>query len=224
MIMRDLMIMSRIRIGCCVALSLLLLAFSGSAWGDEDGPRTFLIPEAAKSWKRQYLSAARSIWGLDLPSWLAAQVEQESGWRDGLTSSAGARGLCQFIPATARSIEDQYEDLAEWGRYSPQWCFYAQNLLMRDLYQTFHKNGRDNCNGIKFAGSAYNGGPTMLNREIALCTVDPDCDNDKWSENVATKNARANWAWRENRTYVQRITAREAAYALGGWGIPYCKE
>lgn len=167
------------------------------------------------------MKATRQVWGLEAPAWLAAQVGQESGWRDGLTSSAGARGLCQFIPATAAGIEQQYVGLAGWGRYSPTWCFYAQALLMRDLFADYRPD-RDRCNAIQFAGSAYNGGPTMLGREIALCHVDPDCDARFWDESVATQNARAGWAWRENRAYVFRITQREPLYAAAGWGARYC--
>lgn len=179
------------------------------------------VPPEARAWKRQYLGAARQVWGLDLPAWQAAQVGQESGWRDGLTSSAGARGLCQFIPATAAGVERQYAGLESWGRYSPRWCFYAQSLLMRELFHDYRPD-RDECSAIAFAGSAYNGGPTMLRREIALCVTDPICDHEHWSENVETKNARAGWAWRENRSYVHRITVREPVYAASGWGRAYC--
>lgn len=91
---------------------------------------------------------------------------------------------------------------------------------MRDLYREFGK-GIERCDGIRFAGSAYNGGSTMLNREIALCVVDKDCDPETW-EGVATKNARAGWAYRENRGYVFRITQRERMYAATGWGSAYC--
>lgn len=201
-----------------VGLLLSLLVWSPLAYSQI----TYSVPLEADQWKRQYLNQARQVWGLDLPAWLAAQVGQESGWRDGLRSSAGAQGLCQFIEATAVGIERQYAGLASWGRYSPRWCFYAQNLLMRELFHDY-RDIRDGCNAIKFAGSAYNGGPTMLGREVALCVVDKTCDREHWDENVAVKNARAGWAWRENREYVTRITQREAAYAATGWGRVYCR-
>ena len=156
-----------------------------------------------------------------MPAWLAAQVGQESSWRDGLTSSANAKGLCQFIEGTAEGIEKQYAGLAAWGRYSPGWCFYAQALLMRDLYQDYQKD-RTRCNAIRFAGSAYNGGPRMLARETAICVTHSQCNAYDW-EDVSKHNARAPWAFTENRNYVKRITEREGTYAKLGWGVEYCK-
>src|SRR5687768_7077731 len=138
---------------CSAALALLLwacLLFPSPSSGE--------VPHEARVWKRQWIGTMRQIWGADTPAWMAAQIGQESGWRDGLTSSASAKGLCQFIAPTAAGVERQYEGLASLGRYSPKWCFYAQGLLMRELYQDYDED-RDRCNGIKFAGSAYNGGP-----------------------------------------------------------------
>lgn len=92
---------------------------------------------------------------------------------------------------------------------------------MRDLFKNYRPD-RDRCNGIKFAGSAYNGGPTMLGREVAICKTHKTCDTEHWDENVSTMNARAAWAWKENRGYVFRITQREEGYAKDGWGTAYC--
>jgi soluble lytic murein transglycosylase-like protein len=192
-----------------------LLAWSPLAFS------AFDIPLEADRWKRQYLDQVNQVWGLRTPAWLASQVGQESSWRDGLQSSAGARGLCQFIEGTAEGIEKQYSGLAAWGRYSPRWCFYAQALLMRDLYGDYEEK-RTRCNAIRFAGSAYNGGPRMLARETAICLTHEDCDPYDW-EGVAKHNARASWAYRENRDYVRRITERESIYAALGWGVHYCK-
>ena len=47
--------------------------------------------------------AAHTQWGLDAPvATLAAQVQQESGWRPVAVSQVGAQGMAQFMPATAR--------------------------------------------------------------------------------------------------------------------------
>lgn len=197
-------------------MALWLLACSPSAYSQ------LTVPPAAAEWKRLFTNAYRNVWGLAPPAWLGAQIGQESGWRDGLTSSAGARGLCQFIHATAGGIESQYSGLAAWGRYSPEWCAYAQALLMRDLYRDYQP-GRTRCDGIKLAGSAYNGGPAALNREIGLCGQDRNCDPTKWTGHVERKHSRAGWAIRENRGYVARITAREPVYAAAGWGVRFCR-
>jgi len=206
-----------------LASSLLAFSASLSAYSAPAEQLThFEIPRAASQWKKAWLKAQREVWGLRHPAWLAAQVGQESGWRDGLTSRVGARGLCQAMPATARGMERLYPDLQSLGRYSPQWCFRFQALLMRDLFRTY-KDVRDDCNAIKFAGSAYNGGPGMLNREIGLCHKDKDqgCRYEEWAH-VSKRNARAMWAFEENRDYVYRISLRSKFYAAAGWGAYYC--
>ena len=56
--------------------------------------------------KKQYLPAAVAAaqkYGLD-PVMFAAQIEQESGWNPAAKSKAGARGLGQFMPATAKAL------------------------------------------------------------------------------------------------------------------------
>lgn len=60
------------------------------------------VPPEASRYRLQLLRAAHGQWGLDAPvAALAAQVHQESGWRPDAVSRAGARGLAQFMPATA---------------------------------------------------------------------------------------------------------------------------
>lgn len=59
-------------------------------------------PPSAKKYRGQLLRAAHSQWGLDAPvAALAAQVHQESAWQPAAVSHVGARGLAQFMPATA---------------------------------------------------------------------------------------------------------------------------
>jgi len=59
-------------------------------------------PRAAQPYRLQLVIAAHAQWGLDAPvAALAAQVHQESGWRPAAVSRVGARGLAQFMPATA---------------------------------------------------------------------------------------------------------------------------
>lgn len=60
------------------------------------------VPPAAQAYRAQLVRAAHGHWGLDAPiAALAAQVHQESGWRPEVVSHVGARGLAQFMPATA---------------------------------------------------------------------------------------------------------------------------
>ena len=61
------------------------------------------IPARAHQYRRMLTQQAYAQWGLDAPiAALAAQVHQESAWRPEAVSRVGARGLAQFMPATAR--------------------------------------------------------------------------------------------------------------------------
>jgi soluble lytic murein transglycosylase-like protein len=55
------------------------------------------------------------------PALIEAVVWQESRWRDGAVSSAGARGLAQLMPGTAREMgvdpDDPYANLEGGARY-----------------------------------------------------------------------------------------------------------
>ena len=61
------------------------------------------IPRAAQQYRATLVRAAHATWGLDAPvAVFAAQVHTESWWRNDTVSHAGAQGLAQFMPATAR--------------------------------------------------------------------------------------------------------------------------
>lgn len=61
------------------------------------------VPEAAAQHRLTLVREAHGQWGLTAPvPALAAQVHQESGWRADAVSRVGAKGMAQFMPATAR--------------------------------------------------------------------------------------------------------------------------
>lgn len=191
----------------------------GFSFGDAGAS---MIPREARALKREFVAVNRQIWGPENPAFLAAQVDAESGWVDGLTSSAKARGICQFIEGTAAGAEKKWQsDLAGLARYSPRWCLRAQSRLMKEEYDRWIV-GRGQCSAILFSASAYNGGPSRLAAETFLCADDEDCAADRWFGNVARKKARAQWAIDENRAYVMRIFQSEPSYADDGFGILFC--
>lgn len=60
------------------------------------------VPAAAQPHRALLVRTANSIWGLGAPvAVFAAQVHQESAWKPEAVSRVGARGLGQFMPATA---------------------------------------------------------------------------------------------------------------------------
>jgi soluble lytic murein transglycosylase-like protein len=78
------------------------------------------------------------------PSLIEALVWQESRWRQGAVSSAGARGLAQLMPGTARYLgvnpDDPFQNLEGGARY------------LREQLDRFDGN-------LEKALAAYNAGP-----------------------------------------------------------------
>ena len=111
------------------ALALTLLCLLVSLLLPE--PVRAQVPQAAQAHKRTLLRAAHAEWGLDAPvAVLAAQVHQESAWRPDAVSHVGARGLAQFMPATARwwcervglSAIDCQPHNPTWALRALAWC------------------------------------------------------------------------------------------------------
>jgi hypothetical protein len=85
---------------------------------------------------------------------LAAQLMQESGFNPFARSGAGAQGIAQFMPGTARAygLADPYDAVA---------AIDAQAHLMRDLLRRF--------GSVPLALAAYNAGP----RPVQACGCVP---------------------------------------------------
>ena len=95
------------------------------------------------------INAAATKYGID-PALLAGLVKQESGFNPNATSSAGAKGLTQLMPATARSLgvtdaTDPAQALDGGAKY---------------LKQQLDRFGGDE----RLALAAYNAGPGAVQR------------------------------------------------------------
>lgn len=99
------------------------------------------------------LSRAASRWNVSA-ALLAAQLYAESGFNPYAQSGAGAQGIAQFMPATARSY-----GLAD--PFDAESAIDAQAHLMRDLLRQF--------GAVPLALAAYNAGP----RPVAACGCVP---------------------------------------------------
>jgi soluble lytic murein transglycosylase len=88
------------------------------------------------------------------PRLLAAMIRQESRFETSATSSAGAQGLMQVMPATAQGIAGRLG----WRDFEPQQAYwpYVNVALGADYIGTWlaHFNG-----SVVTALAAYNGGP-----------------------------------------------------------------
>src|SRR3954451_6858017 len=132
--------------------------------------------------------------GLD-PSLIAAVIYAESRFRDGQTSAAGAQGLMQITPATARMIARKsggvaftVEDLA-----TPQVNIAYGAWYLRYLMARYAGNE-------PFSLAAYNGGEGNVDRWI---------DAAQQRGEALTIGA---IPFAETRAYVQRVEEAKAEY------------
>jgi hypothetical protein len=111
--------------------------------GEEEGlARSSGLPSFVPAAYRAPLLRSASRWNVS-PGLLAAQLMAESGFNPRAVSPAGALGIAQFMPATARSygLRDPFDPVA---------AIDAQAHLMSDLLRQFHS--------VPLALAAYNAG------------------------------------------------------------------
>jgi transglycosylase-like protein with SLT domain/D-alanyl-D-alanine carboxypeptidase-like protein/putative Flp pilus-assembly TadE/G-like protein len=116
---------------------------AGGAGGGEQGVgHSSGLPSFVPAQYREPLLRSASRWNVS-PGLLAAQLMAESGFNPRAVSPAGALGIAQFMPATARSygLRDPFDPLASID---------AQAHLMSDLLRRFHS--------VPLALAAYNAG------------------------------------------------------------------
>ena len=125
-------------------------------------------PAAAARYKLQLRRAAQTEWGLDAPiAAMAAQVHQESAWNPQAVSRVGARGLSQFMPATARWwCERTGTSIADCRPHNPAWALRALVGYDKWLFDRAPAHlGR--FDRYWMALRAYNGGEGHLRAEAA---------------------------------------------------------
>jgi len=115
---------------------------SAEARGQDGASAAGGLPDFVPAGFRPALNRAAQRWSVSA-TLLAAQLYAESGFRPWVTSAAGAQGIAQFMPGTARSIglRDPFDATA---------AIDAQAHLMRDLLRRF--------SAVPLALAAYNAG------------------------------------------------------------------
>lgn len=174
-------------------------------------------PPAAARYRLTLLRAAHSHWGLQAPvPALAAQVHQESGWDPHAISRAGARGMAQFMPATAIWwCEKTGTAAADCLPHNPTWALRAMVGYDKWLFdRTPSRLGAFDRLWLALRG--YNGGEGHWQAEarttgLAVPTrqqIDAACGQAR----------RAALHCRENLGYPQRILhVLQPRYAT--WGV-----
>jgi len=112
------------------------------------------LPSFVPAHYREPIAASARRWNVS-PSLLAAQLMAESNFNPFALSPAGARGIAQFMPATAEAygLEDPFD---------PGAAIDAQGHLMSDLLRQFD-------GALALALAAYNAGPAP----VAACSCVP---------------------------------------------------
>lgn len=193
--------------------ALLLLAACCSA--ALAGP----VPELALQYRRTLTRSAQAAFGLLAPvPAMAAQIHQESRWRPTARSYAGAAGLAQFMPGTARWIAAEYPQLGPVDVFSPIWSIRAMVRYDRHLWPLFPES-YDDCEQMAYVLGAYNGGSGWMRKRISMSAYKPWCLGVTCNINpgIAAANQK------QNQEYSQRILLRwQALYAT--WGRTLCGE
>lgn len=183
------------------------------------------VPPAALAHRAELQRSAYRTFGPDAPvATLAGQVQQESAWRPEARSHAGAEGLTQFMPLTARDMAERYPaDCAPANPYSPRWALRCRDHYMHSQLRALRPmgSGLDECARWTFALRGYNGGAGWVLRDRRAAhqaRADPDDP-----ETVARFNAgRSAPNFRENVEYAPRIFRAQQRYL--SWGRAVCAE
>lgn len=93
---------------------------------------------------------------------IKAQIQQESSFNPTAQSPCGARGLLQLMPATAKEVGYQPEEL-----WDPQKNLCAGIKYLYEQYRHFPEIPDHNYR-LKFALAAYNGGRGYINAALKL--------------------------------------------------------
>ena len=192
------------------------------------------IPAQANRHKATLIKCARLELGMQAPiALIAAQIHQESAWRESAVSPAGAQGLAQFMPATAKWLPDVAPALRPGGDpslapvldatpvnklpFAPAWALRAVCAYNRYLYSQI-TGAANEAEHWAFTLRGYNGGPGWINkdrRKAKSLGLDPGI-NFGVVDTVNSGRSPANFA--ENTQYPRRIFSLAPRYVAAGWG------
>lgn len=125
------------------------------------------------------------------PAWVYAIMRQESNFIPDIKSGAGAVGLMQLLPNTARALA--HLDVTEYDLIKSKTNIKLGSLYLAQLSDWFDGN-------IIIASAAYNVGPARLRKWLKSYGKE---SNDVWIEMLP---------WQETRNYVKAILLNMAIY------------
>jgi len=131
------------------------------------------------------------------PSWIFGIMRQESAFMSDAKSSAGAMGLMQIMPETAKWLARK----SKAALRDPSDAFHIEKNIslgaryLSDMLTSYRGN-------MILATAAYNGGPGRIKRWVA---AHPTLIGDQWIETLP---------WMETRNYVKNVLAFTSIYDL----------
>jgi soluble lytic murein transglycosylase len=129
------------------------------------------------------------------PELIYAMIRQESGFREDVTSSAGARGLMQLVPYTAGVVskENKIAYSNQSQLFLPEKNIHIGVAYLKQLSKRF-------SNHPILIAAAYNAGPKQV---VYWLKTHPPKEIDVWIETLP---------WQETRNYLKNIMAFYVVY------------
>lgn len=189
-------------------------------WGGFFGSQTCAaeVPANALRHRATLVRTAQAEWGLNAPvATFAAQIHQESTWRESITALDDGRGLAQFMDSTAGWLVKRYPALGKADPYNPAWSMRA--LVRYDRHLFGQVQGATDCERMGAALKSYNAGLGYVLRAQEVSerpTV--------WfgvTEHIKTGQSAKNFEY--SRLYPHKIIYRhQPHYAAAGFGKGVC--
>ncbi len=128
------------------------------------------------------------------PAWIFAIARQESAFFNEAISSAGARGILQLLPSTAKTLAKKYDI-----PYESEFCLHEPNINVQLGAVYLNNLKKQMHNHTILATAAYNAGPTRASVWLPTTTQEADV----WIENIPYK---------ETREYVKNVLTFTSIY------------
>ena len=145
-------------IAAMIAVLGVLLAVMGAFLGSSASEST--VAGMPAEYEADVIRAG-SICQVVTPSIIAAQIDQESNWNPNAGSSAGARGIAQFIPSTWASAGKDGDGDGQADIWNPHDAIWSQGNYMCGLasqVETAKKSGKLTGDTLELTLAAYNAG------------------------------------------------------------------
>ena len=167
----------------------------------EHGPVASTLRDWGTAYPLDYMEYTHQwaiTYGVD-PFLAQAIIRQESGFRPAVRSHAGAMGLMQLMPGTARYTAKLFASGEEIPAGSRDLVDPAKNIRLGVMYIRLHTAHAADHAALALAG--YNAGPAPLKRWLRQYG---DRELDAWVESIT---------YREARGYVRKVMTSYITYA-----------